>query len=264
MNRFWASVVLVLAVATGGASLLLFGVFLVGRAPGFVRLGLADPAALGWDAGLSFLFFVQHSGMIRRTFRIRLESIAPSSFAPAVYSIASGLALGAVVLLWQTTAAPLVALPGPWRLLPRVTAGLALVVFAWAIRSLRVFDPFGRRELLAHLRGRLLPRLPLAVRGPYRWVRHPLYSCMLVLIWSIPEITPDRLLFGVLWTAWIVLGAKWEERDLIAEFGDSYRRYQRTVPMLIPSRRPTGRPPTSEDSSPPAPTPESRHPTGSL
>ncbi len=245
MNRLWAYVVLVLVVVSGWASLLLFGVFLVWRAPVAVDLSLSESAALGWDAGLSLLFFVQHSGMIRRAFRARLEAVVSSSYAPAVYSIASGLVLGAVVLFWQATPVAVVALPGPWRLLPRAAACLAVLGFAWGIRALGEFDPFGQRELVAHLRGRPLVRISLAVRGPYRWVRHPLYSCMLVFIWANPDVTLDRLVFNVLWTLWIVLGSRWEERDLVAQFGDSYVRYQRTVPMLIPWRSPADPPPIS-------------------
>jgi protein-S-isoprenylcysteine O-methyltransferase Ste14 len=65
-------------------------------------------------------------------------------------------------------------------------------------------------------------------------VRHPLYFFTLVLIWSSPDITLDRLLFNVLFTGWIVMGTRLEERDLVAEFGEHYRAYQRYVPMLIP------------------------------
>jgi protein-S-isoprenylcysteine O-methyltransferase Ste14 len=44
----------------------------------------------------------------------------------------------------------------------------------------------------------------------------------------------DRLLFNLLWTIWIVIGSYFEEKDLIAEFGDAYREYQKRVPMLVP------------------------------
>jgi protein-S-isoprenylcysteine O-methyltransferase Ste14 len=74
-------------------------------------------------------------------------------------------------------------------------------------------------------------------QGPYRYVRHPLYLFMLLLIWSAPRLSTDQLLFDVLWTAWIVVGTKLEERDLLADFGQTYRQYQKSVPMLIPSLR---------------------------
>jgi len=74
-------------------------------------------------------------------------------------------------------------------------------------------------------------------RGPYRYVRHPLYLFMLLLIWSTPRFSTDQLLFNVLWTAWVIVGTKLEERDLLVDFGQTYRQYQASVPMLIPSPR---------------------------
>jgi len=74
----------------------------------------------------------------------------------------------------------------------------------------------------------------LAIRGPYRFMRHPLYFFSLLMIWSCPDVGADRLLFNGLWTLWIIIGTILEERDLVREFGASYRQYQRTTPMLIP------------------------------
>ena len=48
--------------------------------------------------------------------------------------------------------------------------------------------------------------------------------------------TPDRLLFNVLWSAWVFVGTMLEERDLVRTFGEPYREYQRRVPMLLPLR----------------------------
>ncbi|HUJ43706.1 MAG TPA: NnrU family protein [Opitutaceae bacterium] len=241
MNRISAYTVMGLAAFSGGGSLLLFGAFLILAPLGVMRLNLPEAQAVIWDGALCALFFVQHSMMIRQSFRRRLSAFVPSCCHAAVYAIASGAALTAVVLLWQTSPTTVFALRGWLHWLPRVFSALALGVFVWGVRALRVFDPFGRRALWAHLRGQPLPQLPLAVRGPYVWVRHPLYSCMMVLIWSVPEAGLDRLLFDVLWTAWIVFGTRLEERDLVAEFGDHYHRYQRIVPMLIPWRGPAGR-----------------------
>jgi protein-S-isoprenylcysteine O-methyltransferase Ste14 len=66
-------------------------------------------------------------------------------------------------------------------------------------------------------------------------VRHPLYLFMLLLIWSTPRFSTDQLLFNVLWTVWIIVGTRLEERDLLVEFGQTYREYQASVPMLMPS-----------------------------
>jgi protein-S-isoprenylcysteine O-methyltransferase Ste14 len=109
--------------------------------------------------------------------------------------------------------------------------------------SLAGFDAFGVRALRLRLRGERHEPAGLAIRGAYRYVRHPLYLFVLLLIWSAPQMSADRLLFNVLWTAWIVIGARLEERDLVGEFGDAYRDYQRRVPMLVPWRRPAAKSP---------------------
>ena len=71
--------------------------------------------------------------------------------------------------------------------------------------------------------------------GPYLYVRHPLYTCCLVTFWACPNsLTLDRLLYNVLWSAWVVIGTLLEERDLVQDFGEPYKSYQQEVPMLIP------------------------------
>ena len=84
-------------------------------------------------------------------------------------------------------------------------------------------------------------------------MRHPLYLFSLIIIWSGPVFTLDRLLHNGLWTLWVVVGATLEERDLVACFGNAYRSYQRSVPMLLPrSIGPlVGRAATDRRSTPP-------------
>ena len=241
MNRFAAYSVIVLAHLIGGGSLLAFGAFIIDGPFVIIRFGASEAQGLLWDGFLSLLFFVQHSGMIRPSFRIWLSIAIPPHYHPAIYAIASGTVLTIVVLLWQTSQTVLFEIQSPLRLLLRAISLLAIAGFIWGIHALRTFDPFGRVPITFRLRGKQRRPPHFVLRGPYFWVRHPLYFCMLVLIWSTPDVTADRLLFNLLWTFWIVLGSYFEERDLVAEFGETYRHYQKTVPMLIPWRGPVGR-----------------------
>ena len=104
------------------------------------------------------------------------------------------------------------------------------------MKALELCDSFGFKPVLNRLHGTKSRLSPLIIRGPYRWVRHPLYSLFLVMIWSCPDLTVDRLLFNVLFTVWMVIGSILEERDLVDAFGETYREYQHKVPMLIPYR----------------------------
>jgi protein-S-isoprenylcysteine O-methyltransferase Ste14 len=226
-------IMMALSVVLGGGSVLMLASM---GSIQLVHLGFSDPIVLLWDAILSFAFFIQHIGMGRKAFCARMAVYIPPHYQGAIYSIASGVVLAMVVLLWQRSEIRLFKLEGPPLWIARGCSLLAILIFAWGIRALGSFDAFGLRPIKSHMRGQSDQPLPFAVRGPYRWVRHPLYLCVLVLIWASPELTADRLLFNVLWTAWIVVGTILEETDLLADFGDVYRDYQRKVPMLIPWR----------------------------
>ena len=240
MRNFAAYAIMSLAVLLGGGSLLLFGAFLLIGPITLVHFGATEQQELLWNGLLSILFFIQHSGMIRTSFRTWLSSIVPSYYHSAIYAIASGIALTAAVLLWQPSQTVLYQAEGLLRWLARALSVLAVVGFSWGVRALGNFDTFGLNPIRAYLRGRQLRAPNVVIRGPYLWVRHPLYFFMLVLIWSFPDVSLDRLLFNVLWTLWTVLGAYLEEKDLVTDFGEKYRHYQKTVPMLFPWRLPRG------------------------
>ena len=235
MTRLGTRLLIPFTACIGGGSLVLFAYFLLFGAPFAIDIAHSHATRLAWDSLLCVIFFLQHSGMLRRGAKERVGRWVRAPYYPALYSIASAITLGAVILLWQPTDQFLFRLHGSARWLSVCVAGLAIAGFAWGVRALRGFDPFGTLPLKADLRGaRTRPPTFVAV-GPYRYVRHPLYLFMVVLIWSTPRLSTDQLLFNVLWTAWIVVGTKLEERDLVADFGETYHQYQLSVPMLIPS-----------------------------
>lgn len=235
--------VMVLAVVLGGGSLAFFA--WTGR-PTLVPMHLSPAAALGWNALLSLVFFAQHSVMVRRSIRARLAAVIPARYDGAFYALTSGLVLTLVTVLYQRVGEPLFVLHGLSRLIATGIALLAVASFAWAIYALRTFDPFGLRPIRQHLHngpGARSAEAPFrakafVVRGPFRRVRHPLYSAIIVLLWATPQMSASRLELAALWTAYVCVGALLEERDLIAEFGETYREYSEQVPMLIPWRRP--------------------------
>ena len=237
MTRLGTRLLVPFTVSIGGGALVLFAYFLLFGTPFALDIAHSHATRLAWDSLLCVMFFLQHSGMVRRSARERVARWVRAPYYAALYSIASAITLLAVILLWQPTDQFLFRLRGPARWLSVCTAGLAIAGFAWGVRALRGFDPFGALPLKADLRGAPTPPPTFVALGPYRYVRHPLYLFMLVLIWSTPRLSTDQLLFNVLWTVWIVVGAKLEERDLVADFGTTYHQYQLSVPMLIPSRR---------------------------
>jgi protein-S-isoprenylcysteine O-methyltransferase Ste14 len=200
-----------------------------------VGIGLGMAGGLLLDTLLCLLFFVQHSIMVRRRFRLWLTRTVRADFHGALYAAASGSCLMILVGLWQPIG------PAWWNPEGALRWALMALFLAagagawWGSRSLGEFDALGVKPAMQAFDGeKPMAATPFAVRGPYRWVRHPLYLFSLVIIWSGPVFTADRLLHNGLWTVWIVIGATMEERDLVGCFGDAYRTYQKTVPMLLP------------------------------
>jgi protein-S-isoprenylcysteine O-methyltransferase Ste14 len=231
-----AYVVLALAGSLGWASMLAFVLFLLIGSMDLVDMRLGESGALWLDTALCLIFFAQHSGMVRRSFRSRLARILPARYDAAVYAIASAVLLLALVALWQGAPRTLVEAPGIVGWILRAVSLACIAGIAWGIAALGAFDAFGLRPILDHLKGTSRPPLPFTVRGPYRWVRHPLYFFFLVMFWAHPDLTADRLLLNGLWTVWMVVGSVLEERDLVAAFGETYRGYRKRVPMLLPWR----------------------------
>jgi len=228
-------VLLTMTYLFGALSLLFWLVFLFQGSVNLVNLGLAEIPALCLNACLSLIFFAQHSIMIRPLFRQWMARFVSKDYHGALYTIFSGLILLSLVVFWQRSAHTLLVLQGIPRLLAHAVFILAFLGFNWGTRALGSFDMFGTAPIVRHLRDENPPPpMPFTVRGPYRWVRHPLYLFCLLMIWSCPDLTADRLLYNVLWTGWIIVGTVLEERDLMACFGESYHNYQSKVPMLIP------------------------------
>ncbi len=234
MGNYTAYIVIGLARILGGLSLLALVIFLFVGSFNLLDMHLDENRLLLFDAGLSLLFFSQHSGMIRKPFRRWLARFVPEEYGGAIYAIASGIVLLLVILLWQTSSQTVMATSGLLRWSLRAVFFLSALGFYWGAKALRFFDPFGLRPIFNRLRGRDPIPTPITVAGPYRWVRHPLYLFAILTFWSFPDLTTDRLFFNLLWTVWIVIGAYFEEIDLVAEFGDAYREYQKRVPMLVP------------------------------
>ena len=86
---------------------------------------------------------------------------------------------------------------------------------------------------------RALPEIPqhgwLVVHGPYRWVRHPMYTSLLLitLAWMVEQPWPFRMVLwvGLVVTLWIKL--RYEEQLLLKRFPE-YETYRRQTKRLIP------------------------------
>jgi protein-S-isoprenylcysteine O-methyltransferase Ste14 len=93
---------------------------------------------------------------------------------------------------------------------------------------------FGLQQVFARLTGREMPAMEFRTPMLYRHVRHPLYLGLLLGFWSVPDMSLGHLLFSLGMSGYIFIGIWFEERDLVAQFGDRYRRYRERVGMVVP------------------------------
>lgn len=61
-----------------------------------------------------------------------------------------------------------------------------------------------------------------------------MYLGFLLAFWATPHMTVGHLVFALMSTLYIIIGTQFEEKDLVAVFGDHYRHYQKRVGMLVP------------------------------
>lgn len=202
-------------------------------------------AAVVVNSLLFLLFAAPHSVMARLPVKAAMARVVPSHLERSVYVLvaASGMAL----LFWQ------------WRPVPQVVwevaglgAGLlwATYVLGWLVVVLSTFlidhfDLLGLRQV--YLRARGLDYQPASFRTPllYRVVRHPMMLGFFLVLWGTPRMTVGHLLFALLFSGYILLGVRLEERDLRSSL-TGYEEYARRVPRLLPrmSRRSSPRQPT--------------------
>lgn len=78
----------------------------------------------------------------------------------------------------------------------------------------------------------------MVTRGPYRWVRHPFYDCVALLIVAMSLIVANwfLLLTESVVMFLLVVRTRTEEEKLLARFGDSYRAYMQQTGRFLPRR----------------------------
>ncbi|HEU4333792.1 MAG TPA: isoprenylcysteine carboxylmethyltransferase family protein [Candidatus Eisenbacteria bacterium] len=77
----------------------------------------------------------------------------------------------------------------------------------------------------------------LVTHGPYRWVRHPLYTAGLALLACLSLIAANWLLLGMTAVAGVAIAGAvvpLEERALLAAFGAEYEAYRARTGRFLP------------------------------
>jgi protein-S-isoprenylcysteine O-methyltransferase Ste14 len=184
---------------------------------------------------LMSLFAIQHSVMARPQFKKWCTRFVPVAVERSTFVLFSSLAL--MLLFWQWRPIPAVV----WQVTnPQVAASLVgLSLLGWVLVFISTFlinhfELFGLHQVANNLAGKPMPAVRFKTPLLYKVVRHPIYLGFIIFFWATPVMTAGHLLFAAVTTAYIFVGIAREEHDLLAVFGDEYRRYRQRVSMIVP------------------------------
>jgi len=195
------------------------------------RAGGSWQSASAVDLGLLGLFAVQHTVMARAAFKGWAARVVPRSVERSTYVLASSALLMLLYVGWR-------ALPGTlWRVSGAPAAAVwAAYALGWAIAIAATFmvdhrEFLGLRQAAS---GGAAPPPGFTARRLYAWVRHPMMTGLLIAFWATPQMTVGHLIFALAGTGYILVGIRFEERDLRRNLGADYTAYAARVPALIP------------------------------
>jgi protein-S-isoprenylcysteine O-methyltransferase Ste14 len=152
-----------------------------------------------------------------RFYRLAYNLFAGVSFLPVMYLVA------------VLPNVPLYQVPAPWSYVMLGVQGLSALLLIVALLQTDTLSFIGIRQLFEEEKpGQLV------TRGLYKLVRHPLYTFSLLFIWASPNMSQNSLVFYLGVTLYVFIGAYFEERKLLRDFGEAYADYKRRTSFLIP------------------------------
>mgnify|MGYP000285978108 CR=1 FL=1 len=229
----------IIAYLIGFASLLLWFISVSNLVP---EISIDQTATLPFylallkNFGLVTLFGVQHSVMARQSFKTTFAKYFPKPIERSTFVLISGLLLVLLVLEWAPMGGSV------WKINSgSILYYMTYVLFfsGWGILFISTFlinhfDLFGLRQTYLELINKPYTALNFKVVSFYKYVRHPLYFGGILGLWATPNMTVTHLVFAIGLTAYFVIGTLFEERDLLKEFGETYKDYQSKTRMFIP------------------------------
>lgn len=181
------------------------------------------------------IYFAIHSWLASLRFKKFVARRWPA-FMPAyrlTYNLVAVILI--IPLLWLMNLNP-----GPilWQwtgMMAIIMKGIMIIAIGGFLLSLRSYDNrvfLGWTQWQNRHQGTEDPDR-LFISSLHRFVRHPWYFFMLVILW-VQDMHLAQLITYSIFTLYLVIGSRLEERKLIKQFGEAYQRYCQQVPGLLP------------------------------
>ena len=183
------------------------------------------------------LFGVQHSVMARPGFKNSLTKLLPKHLERSTYVLATAAVIAMTIYYWQPMTSSLWQIDSPLaRQLITAIYFLGWTITLVATFMLNHFHLFGLQQSFRPEEpdaGSKVFKTPMF----YSLVRHPIQTGVVIGMLATPDMTVGRAVLAAGMIAYIAIGLYFEERDLMAEFGDTYGDYRKRVPALFPSMK---------------------------
>ncbi|MGZ3253532.1 MAG: methyltransferase family protein [Burkholderiaceae bacterium] len=159
----------------------------------------------------------------------------PPAAERSTFMLATALVTFMLCLFWQPLPAVIWHAENP--LISHLLLGVGLAGWGFttfASFQINHFDLFGLRQVWLYFVNREYTQMPFKDAWLYRYIRHPIMTGMFIGVWVAPSMTVGHLLFALGMSVYILVGVYHEEKDLISEFGDGYRRYTLATGRFLP------------------------------
>jgi len=169
------------------------------------------------STGIKDLFQRAFGNGFMRSYRLFYNLYAAISIVPGLY------------LMVGLPDRTLYRVSAPYDYLMRVGQGASSFLLCVAVFQTDLLSFIGLRQVFEE------PKTgSLITSGLYQFVRHPLYTFSLLILWLSPSMSLHSFIVYSGLTFYVLIGIVFEERKLLREFGQQYADYRVVTPMLIP------------------------------
>ncbi len=186
------------------------------------------------DLALLTIFALQHSLMARQPFKQWLAKLLPAAAVRSTFVFCSSVALVLVIAFWRPIGGVIWHVEGTLAVVLTAVSAAGWVLVLASTFAIDHFELFGVKPVWRHFQGRAEAAEQFRLPKLYRVVRHPLYLGFIIAFWAAPTMTLSHAFFALGTTIYILCAIRFEERDLVRQFGEKYARYREQVPMIVP------------------------------
>ena len=178
-----------------------------------------------------------HSGMIclKVTEYLKLRLGTYFRFYRLIYNLVAILTIIPVISFGDSIEGSLIfQWKGYLLILQILLLAISIFLFIAGTKHYDIFQFLGIRQIWTGKSHSVITKGgELKTDGILSVTRHPWYLAAILLIWS-REFDLSVLITNIILTLYLIIGTLLEEQKLFYEYGESYRKYQKKVSMLIP------------------------------